>query len=125
MKVCTNWRMPPKACVETPARIENSVRLSGRNTQGVRLMRLEPGDHTVAVAIVRSEEEAAGKETDDAQMTLDEQTSEAQPESEKSKGNKKPKESGKPATKGAAQPPAQAKPGKKAPPVKPGRSKKK
>jgi len=63
-----------------------SVRLSGRNTQGVRLVRLEPGDHTAAVAIVRSEEdengagEAAAKATkaakaptDPAQLTLDDQ----------------------------------------------------
>ena len=52
-----------------------SVRLSGRNTQGVRLIRLEPGDHTAAVAIVRSEEEeAAEKEAESTRMTPDEQT---------------------------------------------------
>ena len=59
-----------------------SVRLSGRNTQGVRLIRLEAGDHTAAVAIVRSEEE----EEKEAQMTLDEQTAEAPPAKPGKKG---------------------------------------
>jgi DNA gyrase subunit A len=70
-----------------------SVRLSGRNTQGVRLIRLEPGDHTAAVAIVRSEDDenggsdfgkAAEKKNgkgaaDPAQLTLEDQAQEQPP----------------------------------------------
>jgi DNA gyrase subunit A len=33
------------------------IRIAGRNTQGVRLIRLEPGDSVSAIAVVKSEEE--------------------------------------------------------------------
>jgi DNA gyrase subunit A len=93
-----------------------SVRLSGRNTQGVRLIRLESGDHTAAVAIVRSEEdEAAEKEAESAQMTLDEQVADAGADETPAKEGKK--------AKGGAKASAKPKPAKAT--AKPGRSKKK
>ncbi len=39
------------------------IRVTGRNTQGVRLIRLEEGDSVAAVAVVKAEEEEEPKET--------------------------------------------------------------
>ena len=40
--------------IRQPAKM---IRLAGRNTQGVRLIRLEPNDRIAAVAVVPTEEE--------------------------------------------------------------------
>jgi DNA gyrase subunit A len=41
----------------------NEIRLSGRNTSGVRLIRLDDGDHIADIAVVMAEEDENGSET--------------------------------------------------------------
>ena len=50
--------------IRTPA---SDVRLCGRNTQGVRVMKLQEGSRVIGVARAEKEEEAAEEETEAVQ----------------------------------------------------------